>query len=174
METKEIWVKFIKGYSVCNNSTIKSHDRVETFYNFKNTKILRKYKGRIIKPRDNGNGYMSITLGKNYRDYVHRIVAKAFLKKPIGKNYVNHKNGIKSDNNVNNLEWVTASENQLHSKNIGLSKIGEKHSQSKLSNADVIFIRNNYHLGTPFLSKKFKVARPTICKIAHGYSRKHG
>lgn len=174
METQEEWIEFIKGYSVCNNGTIKSHDRIETFYNFNNTKISRMHKGKIIKPRNNGNGYMNINIGRNYRDYVHRIVANAFLSKPIGSNYVNHKNGIKNDNRVDNLEWVTASENQLHSKKTGLSKTGQYHSQAKLTNADVIFIRDNYSLGTPFLSDKFKVSKSTICKIAHGKSRKHG
>jgi hypothetical protein len=72
-------------------------------------------KKRIFrKISDNGAGYKFIQFGKNNRYYVHRLVALNFLEKPDGSDYVNHIDHDKSNNDVSNLEWVTAKENTKH------------------------------------------------------------
>lgn len=86
---------------------------------------LRTNNKKILKNRKN-NGYVSIILyKKKYKYYdklIHRLVAQQFILNPQNKPQVNHINGIKTDNNINNLEWCSSSENIKHSYRI-LNKI---------------------------------------------------
>lgn len=76
--------------------------------------IKNKKTGRILKYYVKPNGYKQVQLGhRNSPEYVHRLVAQTFISNNMNKKQVNHINGNKSDNRVENLEWVTASENQL-------------------------------------------------------------
>lgn len=88
--------------------------------------------GRIIKPKRNKDGYLFVTLSKNgaiKNQYIHRLSAETFIPNTENKPQVNHINGDKTDNNVNNLEWATVSENMKHAYQIGLSgNIGPNHS----------------------------------------------
>ena len=81
-----------------------------------NGKCFFMKKGKVLKQYDNGKGYMTVGI-KNKKYYVHRLVAKAFIENPENKKTVNHKNGVKNDNRVENLEWNTYKENNIHSIN---------------------------------------------------------
>ena len=100
---------------------------------------------------------------------IHRCVAETFIKNTYDKNMVvNHKNGIKTDNFVENLEFVTQAENNLHAVKTGLRK-------SKLSISDIEFIIKNYksrdkEFGVKALAAKYSVHEKTISKIINGKS----
>lgn len=102
---KEIWKSVIgyeRLYKVSNLGKVKS-------MNYKHTGL-----SKILTPIKTHNGYLQVKLyryGKMSREYVHRIVASAFIPNFETKPQVNHKNENKSDNRVENLEWVTSKEN---------------------------------------------------------------
>ena len=80
--------------------------------------IRHKKRQKILKPRDNNGGYQYVNFkinGKNTNFAVHRIVANAFIPNPNGYTEVNHKDYNKKNNCVNNLEWVSSSQNKQHS-----------------------------------------------------------
>jgi hypothetical protein len=140
---QEIW-KDIKGYKgkyqVSSIGRVKSLQRISTF---NNSKGLKK---EIIIKTWNDEGYIRVKLSNNsvektYR--VHRLVANEFLENPFNKSQVNHKNGIKTDNSVENLEWVTNSENSIHAfkNNLRKSPLGSNHGNSKLNEQKVLEIR---------------------------------
>ena len=76
-----------------------------------------KHRGKILKAVDCGHGYTKSYIGGKNR-YLHRIVAKTFIPNPENKEQVNHKDGNRANNCVDNLEWVTQLENTKHAKDI--------------------------------------------------------
>lgn len=124
IEVGEIW-KDIKGYTnyqVSNLGRIKSKERY-TNVGIKNIETALR-KERILKPQYTTKKYLQVRLydeNKKAKTFkVHRLVAEAFLSKENGKDQINHKNGIKTDNRVSNLEWCNCIENMEHSYKIGL------------------------------------------------------
>jgi len=96
-------------------------------------------KGKLMKQGDNGRGYKNIMLvneqGRKLH-YVHRLMALTFLQPIDNKEFVNHIDGNKSNNNISNLEWCDRSENMLHANSIGLcpqyDRSGNKNPATKI------------------------------------------
>lgn len=175
---EEIW-KDIPGYEglyqVSNFGRVKSMGRVSFSGPHYSTK--RKYPSKVLKHRLIC-GYPKVPLCKDgiVTDWrVHRLVLLAF----IGESDLecNHKDGNRSNNNLNNLEYCTRSENVEHACRTGLwYHRGEKSPTAKLYEKDVINIRNMYKSGKysmPKLSKMFGIGCSQIYRIIRRESWKH-
>lgn len=119
--------------------------------------------GHKLKHCIHKNGYHSVELwknGKRKREYVHRLVAKEYIPNPKGLKEVNHLNGNKSDNSVNNLEWCSSSDNKIHAYRTG---IRQKHT--KLSLEQVKYIKNHPNENRKKLAAQFNVSYWCICNV---------
>ena len=111
-----MWKKFI-------------YEGIETDYSVSTEGEVRKDTTNYILSQSAQQDYKFVTLlinGQQKRMRVHRMVAMTFIENPDNKPYVNHINGIRYDNNVENLEWVTQSENIQHAVRTGLMQNGRK------------------------------------------------
>lgn len=128
---KIIWkniAEFEGSYQISNLGEVRSLDR--TIYVTRKNKIEKhELKGRILKISTDKYGYKYVMLNKNNKGYlrkIHRLVAINFLEKNNSKNIeVNHIDGNKQNNSIENLEWVTRLENIQHSIAIGIRTPGE-------------------------------------------------
>jgi len=118
-----------------------------------------------------GNGYFAVKLGipggKKQNLNVHRLVADAFIDNPENKEQVNHKNGIKTDNRLSNLEWVTRKENQQHATDNGLNP------KFKLSYQDKVSICMEHVINKikqRVLAARYDVSAANICYIIKAYT----
>lgn len=108
-------------YEISDSGKVKSLPKKKgvSFINGNSPEIL-------LKNNLGRNGYFRINLGRNKMKSVHRLVAEAFIPNPDNKKWVNHKNGVKTDNRVSNLEWSTISENCQHAVRTGLTSLSRK------------------------------------------------
>lgn len=107
---QEIW-KQITGY--------------EDLYEVSNLGRVRSVRGRLLSQNKDPSGYMKINLsrfGTHKLNRIHRLVAAHFISNPLNKVSVNHKDGNKLNNHVDNLEWNTWKENSDHAIRTGLNK----------------------------------------------------
>lgn len=171
-----IW-KDIKGYE--GRYMVSNHGEILS------TKFNGKGKSRILKQNDKGRGYLSVSLYKDKKvkpRTVHRIVAETFIPNPNNLPQINHIDGNKKNNNINNLEWCTAKENVQHAWKNGLVKMTEerrkrsiKHLEKykKISSVEI----NQYTLDEKYVktwssikeaSETLKISAGNICNCCKG------
>ena len=150
-------------------------DNNETNYLISNTGLVKnKITGKILKNSLSNDGYYCVGLAinkKNCRKRVHRLVATAFIENPNNYPYVNHINGIKTDNNVENLEWCTPQQNTQHAWDTGLAV-----SVKKISVIQYDFL-GNFIAAYDSLSqaaRALNLSEPKISACCNGNRKSHG
>ena len=177
----EVW-KPVKGYEelyeVSDMGNVKALRRTVN-----SGKCHRTWEEHFIKFAVDGSGYFRTNLAKdgvNKTVKVHRLVAEAFIPNPLNLPEVNHIDGNKQNNCVENLEWCSHSENLKHAVKTGLKRLdGEFNPSHKLTEDQIEFIRKSYiprhpQFGTVALGKRFGVHRKTITRIINNQCWKGG
>jgi predicted XRE-type DNA-binding protein len=158
----EVWKKIegFENYEVSNLGNVKS-------LNYKRSNL-----SKLLKYTNNNSGYRYVVLSKNNIQktfLIHRLVALSFLKNPQNKKCVNHKNEIKKDNNLENLEWATHSENSKYSLKTTKNKnVSENHWNCKLSKLnikEILNLINKGNISQKEIAKKYNVNQSTISDI---------
>jgi hypothetical protein len=160
-----------EGYQVSSLGKIRGIDRLK-----RGRSGLRLTRGQEMKQILNKKGYPEVRLRKNgtHTRLVHKLVSSAFLVKSEGCTQINHINGIKTDNSVINLEWVTQSENQKHAYKLGLqpSRAGESNNRATITDKDVTKLKLLYNSGktTKEVSELLGVNLSIVRQIIYGQS----
>lgn len=166
-------IKGFEGkYQISNLGRVKSLDRITN---------NRVFKSAVKKLQISNTGYHRVFLCLENRKSkpfsVHRLVAKAFLEHIEGRDIVNHLDGNKLNNIVTNLEWVTVSENTLHSyKNkLQVMGIGENNPASKYTEDQIREVKRLSKLGLnrKEISNITKVSKATIHLVLNNKSWAH-
>lgn len=138
--------------------------------------IYKTYRGhlRLCSYHKSSVQYLEVSIN-GYREYVHRIVAQAFLPTWDPNLHVNHKDGNKLNNHPSNLEMVTHRENMLHAHSIGLcNNIGSRNGKSRLAEDEVKEIKlmlSDYKNAQ--IARMFNIDPSVISNIRYGKAWRH-
>ena len=169
---EEVWKdieEFQNFYQISNLGRVKRKRRYVKNNIQRGSRMIDE---RISSPQDNGRGYKQIYVSINNKRimlYVHRLVASYFIENPNKKLEVNHLDGNKSNNNVNNLEWVSRLENQQHAVANNLIPKGNEIWNCKLSQEKVIAIRRLFSMKNnttqAYVCKKLNISAAQMSRI---------
>lgn len=158
---------------------INNTDNKYSISNFGNVISNKTRNTKNIKKAITKKGYEIISIytnGVQKTMSVHTLVATHFIDNPLSLLTVNHINGIKHDNHVNNLEWCTLSHNIKHAYiNNLMNAKGEKNNRSKLTIEQVIEMRRLHETGIKYstIMRMFNIAHSTVNSIVNNKSWKH-
>jgi hypothetical protein len=167
----EVW-KDIQGYEglyqVSNLGRVKSLEKSIPHLGY-----YRKVKEKVLSGTMSNYGYLVYKLGgkiKGKKIYGHRLVAQTFLPNNENKPFVNHINGIKTDNRIENLEWCTQLENVDHAYKFGLmDNYGEKNPMSKITESIAKEIKYGHkNLNQTEIAKLYNMKQNSISQIING------
>lgn len=147
--------------------TIIAHPDYEVS-NLGRVRSFRRGKPRILKPRNDGGGYLGVALFSPTRKEVkvHQLVLHTFVGPPLPEQECRHLNGMRDDNRVENLKWGTRKEQAADRKRHGTAAIHADHGMAKLTEAEVVMIRKLY--GPPRgRGYRRQVGVPTQAEIAN-------
>ena len=138
----------------------------------KDGNVINKHTGKRVKGSNNRKGYLRLAVGGKFL-FIHRLVAQKYLPNPHNYPQVNHKDGNKHNNAVENLEWTTNKKNRAHAVKHGLHLSGEKCPWTKLKKEQVCYIRDHTDISAVELAKMFGVAASTVGTVRQNRSWKH-
>lgn len=136
-------------------------------------KVVSCKTGHTYTWTDNGNGYKKVAVGfngKTKNKYIHRLVAECFLPNPDNLSQVNHKDGDKTNNTVENLEWVSSSRNIRHAHKAGLMDARRKHGSTVSRPTSVLtsaYIDYKLGKGITASAKAHDMPRTTLSSIVN-------
>jgi len=162
---KEEWREldgYEKSYIVSNCGNVMSIERVVRQTSRKGVEYTRIMKSKLLSVNENPGGYSQVTLSKegNIKTLmIHRLVGTAFLENNRNLPEINHKDGNKKNNRLDNLEWVTSSDNHNHAYKTGLRPTGSEHHFAKLKRN-----RKGHCLAAPAF-KKSKKQVEALCPV---------
>ena len=167
---EEKWVKIDdwEGYEVSGRAHVRSYrDR----YGFKKDKFLDE--PTQLKIQTNKDGYEFVRLMRNRKQkkaYLHDLIGRAFIPNPDDKPEINHKNGIKNDNRIENLQWVTRAENMEHARRTGLiDKEKTRAATLEACHREVYCYEDDMHFYTAAeAAERYGVSRSSITLCCQG------
>lgn len=162
-----------------NSHMIKIHKSYPQYKVHSDGRIWSDKRNRFLRLSKDKDGYLELQVrSPKSRIKVHRMVAECFIPNPLNLPMVNHKDGVKNNNDINNLEWVDNSENMSHAYSTGLMPVGEKNVHSILTEKEVLTIKSSYvyrhnKFGCSGLAIQYNVAEQTIRDIIKNRTWKH-
>jgi len=156
---------------------IKTHKNFPCYKVYSDGRIWSDKYNRFLRLSKDKDGYLELKTSSD-RIKAHRLVAELFIPNPLNLPMVNHKDGVKNNNDINNLEWVDNSLNMCHAYSTGLMPIGENNVHSILTEKEVLTIKSTYvyrhnKFGCSGLAIQYNVAEQTIRDIIKNRTWKH-